>query len=66
MDEESGWEVVVPALPQDEAEKTSYRWKQEQEKKGRKLLSADVRRDQVLKGPDEGCLIRYLVRRSSV
>lgn len=66
MDVESDWEVVVPALPQEEAEKAFHRWTQEQEKKGRKLRPADVRRDQVLKGPGEGCLIRYLVRRSSV
>jgi hypothetical protein len=66
MDVESAWEVVVPALPQEEAEKTFHLWKQEQEKKGIKLRPTDVRRDQVLKGPGEGCLVRYLVRRSSV
>ena len=62
----SEWEIVVPALPQEKAERRFRLWMKGQQAKGRTVQSKDVRRDQIFKGPGEGCAVRYLVRKSPV
>jgi hypothetical protein len=63
MSNHGDWETIVPALPAAEAEKRFSEWKLERERKGLTIPPEDVRRDQILAGPGEGCLVRYLVRK---
>ncbi len=65
LSDKNEWEVIVPPLPQEEAEKKFHQWKQEQEANGRGVRLDHVRLDQILMGPGQGCVVRYLVRMSS-
>jgi hypothetical protein len=58
------WEIIVPPLPQEQAEKTFQQWTQHQKNQGRTVRREDVRRDQISRGAGGGCVIRYLLRKS--
>jgi len=66
MSDENDWKVIVPPLPEQEAEKKFRQWKKEQEDKGMRVRPEDVRRDLINQGRGQGCVIRYLVRTITV
>jgi hypothetical protein len=51
------WIIIVPPLPQAEADQDLEKWK-----RGHKVRPEDLRRDQILTGPGQACLVRYLAR----
>jgi len=63
MSEKSEWEVVVPPLPEHEAEQNFRQWKKAQEDQGRNVRPEDVRRDRIFTG--SGCVVRFLVKKNS-
>jgi hypothetical protein len=63
---EDEWEVIVPPLPQEEAEKRFEQWKRDQQGKRLTLRPEDVRMDRIHQGPQQGCVVRFLIRKRSV
>ncbi len=56
------WEVVVEAMPREEAERALCDWLNVQSKRGTSYSDDDVRRDLVL-SRDRRQLVRYAIRR---
>ena len=55
------WIEIVPALPKDEARKRLDEWKAQETASGRTVRAEDVRED-LVRGPQGRCLLRYCVR----
>lgn len=56
------WLEVVPPLPEAEAVQRFREWKAFQAEQGRNLYPEQIRRDLVLNGPGQGCIVRFLVK----